>query len=212
MDGLDELKRAGTVPLDYAAVSIMLGSYKSPKDKVSRMEASGDLIRLKKGLYLVAAKHTNELYSQELIANHLYGPSYVSLETALWQYGLIPERVYLIRSMTTKRAKNFATPVGDFEYTKVPGDYFQVGLRQVIINDRYVFLMATPEKALCDLVSSAPGLRIQSAKAMRGYLDQDMRIDLSEIEHWDGDIIKQAIRFGKKKRELALLGEVLNAQ
>jgi predicted transcriptional regulator of viral defense system len=208
----DELKRMGVVPVDYAALTSVLGRYKSPKDKVSRMEASGDLIRLKKGLYIVSSKNTDGLYSQELIANHLYGPSYVSFETALSYYGLIPERAYLIKSMTTKRAKKFTTPVGDFAYTKANTDYFGVGIGQILVDDKYAFLIATPEKALCDLICCTPGLRIQSKKAMLIYLDQDIRVDLSETRHWDLRIIDQAIQSGKKKRELRLLLEVLNDQ
>jgi hypothetical protein len=114
--------------------------------------------------------------------------------------------------MVTKRAKKFTTPVGNFEYIRSTVEYFEIGLRQIPINNQYTFLMASPEKALCDLICYTPGLRIQSAKAMTAYLDEDMRIDLSDIEKWDLEIINQAIQVGKKRGELKLLLEVLNAQ
>jgi len=58
---------------------------------------------------------------------------------------MIPERVFVIRSMTTKRAKNFETPFGNFDYTTVSADYFSIGIRQEIVENQYTFLIATPE-------------------------------------------------------------------
>jgi predicted transcriptional regulator of viral defense system len=80
------------------------------------MEKRGEIIRLKKSLYVVSDKISRKSVSRELVANHLYGASYISFETALAYYGMIPERVYTVRSMTTKRAKNFTTLLGNFEY------------------------------------------------------------------------------------------------
>jgi predicted transcriptional regulator of viral defense system len=204
-----ELKNYGIIPVDYAAIVNLLSEYRSPKDKVARMESNGDLLRLKKGLYLVSPQLHGQLYSRELIANHLYGPSYVSLETALSYYDIIPERVPLVRSMTTKRAKVFRTPVGNFDYTKVNDEYFRIGLKQAIVDNQYSYLIATPEKAICDMIAYTHGLRLQSARAMRTYIDEDMRMDLSEIENCDFEIIRQAIDCGNKKMELKLLMEAL---
>lgn len=57
------------------------------------LEAAGKIIRLKKGLYVVDPKVSRIALSTEIIANHLYAPSYVSMQTALRYYGLIPEAV-----------------------------------------------------------------------------------------------------------------------
>ena len=92
--------------------------------------------------------------STELIANHLYAPSYVSMSSALRYYGLIPEEVYTKQSMTLKYAKNFDTPFGRFEYTHISKAAFSVGLTS-IKKDGYAFVMATPEKALCDLIANS---------------------------------------------------------
>ena len=99
------LIKFGIIPVDYATIVTALGNYKSPKDKLAAMEKNGDLIRLKKGLFVVAPKIHNQYISKELVANHLYGPSYISFESSLSFYGLIPERVHSIRSMTLKRGK-----------------------------------------------------------------------------------------------------------
>jgi len=135
----------------------------------------------------------------------LYGASYVSLETALAFYGMIPERVYTVRSMTTKRAKSFATPLGNFEYKTVSADYFSIGLRQEIVENQYAFLIATPTKAICDMIVATPNLRLQSVKAMQNYLTEDLRIDSDVLKTLDKSIVEQCVEVGKKKGELIQL-------
>jgi len=78
---------------------------------------------------------------------------------------MIPERVYTVRSMTTKRAKTFSSPLGNFEYKTVLVNYFCIGLQQEIIENQYAFLIATPTKAVCDMIVATPNLRLQSVKA-----------------------------------------------
>jgi hypothetical protein len=135
----------------------------------------------------------------------LYGPSYVSLESALAFYGLIPERVYAVRSVTFKRAKHFSTPLGYFDYVTVPQDYFPNGIHLEVIDKEYAFLIASPEKTLCDMIVLTRNLRIQSVKSMLTYLEEDLRIDFSAIKTFDKEIIRQCINNGKKQTELIQL-------
>ena len=206
---MNVLEEFGIVPIDFPALVNVLGDYKYPKDKVSKMEDKGELIRLKKGLYVVAPEVHHMSISKELIANHLYGPSYISFENALSFYQLIPERVHTIRSLTLKRARNFSTPIGNFEYVSAKKNYFGIGIRQEIVNDRYAYLIASPEKALCDIIYATPGLRLQSVKAMQVYLEEDLRIDLSAIETFDTEIVRQCMVTGRKKTELTQLCKLL---
>ena len=206
---MNVLEEFGIVPIDFPALVTVLGDYKYPKDKVSKMEGKGELIRLKKGLYVVAPDVHHMTISKELIANHLYGPSYISFENALSFYQLIPERVHTIRSLTLKRARNFSTPIGNFEYVSAKKNYFGIGIRQEIVNDRYAYLIASPEKALCDIIYATPGLRLQSVKAMQVYLEEDLRIDLSAIETFDTEIVRQCMVTGRKKTELTQLCKLL---
>jgi predicted transcriptional regulator of viral defense system len=203
------LNQFGIIPIDTAALKAALDDYKSPKDKITTLEQSGLLIRLKRGLFVVAPMVHSQPLSKELIANHIYGPSYISLQTALSFYGLIPERVHTVCSMTTKRSSSFINPLGNFDYITVPAAYFAIGIRQEIVNNNYAYLIATPEKALCDMIVETKGLKLQSIKAMQNYLEEDLRIDLSVIEHYDIDIINQCIELGSKKRELTLLYKLL---
>jgi hypothetical protein len=202
---IHELEKYGNIPIDVGVLSEVTSRYKFPRNKIASMEKRGEIIRLKKGLYVVSDKISRKSLSRELIANHLYGSSYVSLETALAYYGMIPERVYTVRSMTTKRAKNFTTPFGNFEYQTVPADYFSIGLRQEIIETRYAFLIATPTKAVCDMIVTTPNLRLQSMRATQTYLLEDLRIDLEAIKNLDESIVEQCVELGRKKIELGWL-------
>ena len=194
------------IPVNSAVLKVFLSNLKYPKNKISNLEKSDVLIRLKKDLYV----NKNVEISKELIANHLYGISYVSLETALAYYGMIPERVYAVRSVTTKRAKAFSTPLGNFEYKTVSADYFSIGLRQEIIENRYAFLIAEPTKAVCDMIVATPNLRLQSVKAMQNYLEEDLRIDFDVLQNVNTGIIRQCIEMGRKKMELTYLLKFLS--
>lgn len=206
---MNALEEFGVVPIDFPALVTVLGDYKYPQMKVSKMEGNGELIRLKKGLYVVAPNVNHMTISKELIANHLYGPSYVSFESALSFYNLIPERVHTMRSLTLKRARNFSTPIGNFEYISAQKEYFEIGIHQEIVSERYAFLIASPEKALCDMIYATPGLRLQSVKAMQVYLEEDLRIDFSAVETFNTEIIRQCIDAGRKRTELTQLCKLL---
>lgn len=206
---MNVLEQFGIIPIDFEVLEAVLTEYRYPKDKVSRMEKNGELLRIKKGLFVVSPEIHRMTISNELIANHLYGPSYVSLESALSFYKLIPERVHTVRSVTSKRSKSYTTPLGTFDYISAPKKYFQVGIRQEIVNEQFAFLIASPEKAICDLIVATSGLRIQSVKAMQIYLEEDMRMDLSAIENFDLQIIRQCIDSGRKKTELTQLYKLL---
>ena len=206
---MNRLEQFGIIPVDFATLASIFSDYRFPKDKIADLEKNGDLIRLKKGMYVVSPKVHNQPVSKELIANHLYGPSYISFESALSFYGLIPERVYNIHSMTIKRARTFPTPLGSFEYSTAGERYFEIGIRQKIMDDRYAWLIASPEKALCDLIVATPQLRIQSVKAMQTFLEEDLRVDFSMVKDFDTEIITKCMTYGKKKIALTQLYKYL---
>ena len=86
--------------------------------------------------------------SSYFIANRLYQPSYISLEKALSHYGIIPETVYAITSITTKPTREFKTPQGIFSYQRIKKEAF-IGYEPKEIEGTTVFF-AEPEKALAD--------------------------------------------------------------
>ncbi|MEM1244661.1 MAG: hypothetical protein AAGG80_07595, partial [Pseudomonadota bacterium] len=109
-------KLAGKEEIDYQFIVSALAGYARPRDKISNWLKSGQLIRVKKGLYIFGKSVALQPYSKEVLANLIYGPSAISLTYALSYYGLIPERVDVITSVTNKRHKSFATCIGEFSY------------------------------------------------------------------------------------------------
>lgn len=86
-------KLAEREEIDYQFLLSTLSEYARPRDKISEWLKSGDLIRVKKGLYVFGEHIALTPYSHEILANLIYGPSAISLSYALAFYGLIPERV-----------------------------------------------------------------------------------------------------------------------
>jgi len=206
---MERLKNIGVIPINKDILYSLYSDLKRPDEKVSELVRKGLIIRVKRDLYVISSKVHNLEISRELVANHLYRPSSISLETALSYYGLIPERVYSVRSVCTKLYKKYETPLGNFEFIKVPEKYFQIGIRQEIIENQYAFLIATPTKAICDMIVTTPNLRLQSVKAMQSYLTEDLRIDFEVLKNLDKDIVRMCVEVGKKKGELIQLLKLL---
>ena len=206
---MEKFEQLGVIPVNYAVLRSLYSDYNSPRNKIANLEKEGKIIRLKRGLYVVSPNISRQLLSVELIANHIYGTSYVSMESALRYYGLIPEQVYVIRSMTTNRSKKFENTIGKFEYITVNEEYYSVGIKLQTVDNKYTFLIATPEKALCDMITTTSLPKIQSTKALRVYLEDDLRIDMSGLVNMDTDIIQECVKTGKKKEVLKLLLKLL---
>ncbi len=142
--------------IDAQTLLNLLSDYKKPREAILRMVKNEELIRVKNGFYLIREKITHgstKVIPFEQIANLLYGPSYVSMEWALSFYGMIPERVCTITSMTLGRNKDYHTPIGDFSYFSLSSESYPLGVVQKKSPDFIgSFLMASPEKALADTV------------------------------------------------------------
>ena len=113
---MSPLTTLANVPFDINVLSSVFPETKHITEKARKLVSDGKIIRLKQGMYVASPEETGKVLNSNLIANHIYGPSYVSLQTALRHYGLIPERVHLIQSLTTKHSRSFETPVGNFDY------------------------------------------------------------------------------------------------
>ena len=207
---MERLKKIGVIPVNKDVLYSLYSYLKRPDEKISELEKKGLLMRIKRNLYVVSPKVHHDEISSELVANHLYGPSYISLESALSYWGIIPERVYSTRSVCTKLHKFYKTQLGHFEFIKIPEPYFPIGLTFEMIHNSYSFLIATPEKALCDMIITSKNLKIQSVKAMRIYLEEDLRFDMSALASFDEDIIRKCIKFGRKKTEITQLIKLLH--
>ena len=92
---------------DYQVLLDVLAGYGKPRDKITRLLMSGEIVRVKKGLYCFGEAFRRSPICREYLANLIYGPSYVSLDYALRLHGLIPERVEAVTSVTTRRSRGF---------------------------------------------------------------------------------------------------------
>ncbi len=187
------------IPVTSNMVAACYGSLREPQKKVQALVKTGELIRLRRGLYVVNPDLSGIGINAQLCANHIYGPSYVSLHWALRWYGLIPEKVFRMTSMTLRPSKTFETPLGVFDYYMVDREYFPIGVRSVQ-DDGVSYLIASPEKALCDLILYDRYLPARSVKGLKRYLEEDIRFDMDELMQFDVRIIEECAAIGNKKQ------------
>ena len=195
------LKYIGTVPFDLSVLQSFYPNCKHITDKAIRLEKDGEIVRLKKGLYV--ANTDDGTLSRELLANRLYGPSYVSMSWALSWHGLIPERVYLIQSMTTKHSRKFRNAFGSFHYQNCPDAYFPLGITTQG-NGKIHYLIASPEKALCDYICYHK-ITLRFIKEVGEFLEEDLRFDMDIIPDLDLDLIGKCAETSKKPNTLFTL-------
>lgn len=193
---------------DYQTLLDSLNDYARPRDKISDLLQKGIIIRVKKGLYIFGDEYRRRPYSREILANLIYGPSYISLDYALQHHGLIPERVEAVTSVNTGRSRKFSTPVGLFIYRMIPLHAFRIGMDRIELGDGLAFLMATPEKALADKLYDGRGTGIQTKKELSDYIEGNLRIDLATLRDFNPkglDAIAQRYRSHK----IRLLSEMV---
>ena len=145
------------------------------RGKIARLLETGELISLRRGLY-ASRRNLDPL----CLAGSIYGPSYISFETALAWHGMIPERVSEILSATIKRAASFENDFGHFRYLAIPKSVYPLGIHR-ITNSDLPFLIASPTKALVDRIAREAGFR-SIADVARWW--KEMRIELaSALDH-----------------------------
>jgi hypothetical protein len=187
-------------PLTRQLVLDRLKDYQRPNDKISELIKSGVLEQVKNGLYVPGPKSKMARPEPFLVANHLRGPSYVSLDSALSHWGMIPERVYEVTSLTTKASRTYKTPYGRFSFFHGPLPYYSFGIRSVSLTSRQRIMIASPEKALCDKIIQTSGVLLRSPRDVQEFLVEDLRMDedllmqlnIKEITSWINDAPKKA--------------------
>jgi hypothetical protein len=191
--------KAGLNPvIDALQMKSLLGNTSDKRGKIARMIHAGDLIQLRRGLY-ATRRDLNPL----CLASGIYGPSYISYETALSYYGLIPEAVYEITSATLKRPAEFKNVFGRFHYRRVPERVYPVGIERVT-ESGLPFLIASPTKAVCDRIALEPRIRSMSdvkrwAELMR--LDEAIELDRTVLAACAENYQRPAVRLLRRTVE-----------
>lgn len=145
--------------------------YSNIYNKIILEEKNNNLIKLKRGLY-----ETNKDADPFTIANVLLSPSYISFETALAYYGMIPERVYAIKSASFKKnkKKEYKNHFGLFLYQDINSNAYPYGINEIEIDGTKV-MIASKEKALTDMLSIISPRN--NKKELLDLLFEDLRID-----------------------------------
>jgi len=165
----------GDEPVFSSALFNVAGvSTRQVRLQIVRWVNAGKLIQIRRGLYALNRPFRKVEPHPFLIANRFRKASYVSLQSALAYYGMIPEHVPVVTSITTGRPEEYQTGFGAFGYRHVRKPLF-TGFRSVSVAPGQAAFLATPEKALLDLIYLSPGgdeaayldeLRLQGAAAL----------------------------------------------
>jgi predicted transcriptional regulator of viral defense system len=173
--------------------------------QLSRWVRSGKLIQLTKGLYTLAEPYAKVRPHPFVLANAMKRASYVSLQSALGYYGMIPEHVPTVTSVTTQRPQNVETPLGLFAFRHIKKSWFH-GYEQTDLGSGQKAFVATPGKALLDLIYLTPGAD-----------DHDFLVELrlQNVENLDFDSLRQLATAGrspKLRRTVRLLMQLCEQQ
>jgi len=152
----------------------------------------GHLIMLRRGLY-VLSDWKNKV-DVMVFAAKLYQPSYVSLEMALNFYGIIPEAVFTVTSVSTRKTKEFRTPLGNFSYQKIKAEAF--GGFETKIQDGISFNVALPEKAVVDFLYLNRGALNGEREQFAGYrFNEDFKFDSKKLLDFAKDFQHKKVLF-----------------
>lgn len=207
----ESIAQMAEMPIATQALLPLLVAFKRPYDKIEELVKAKYLYQLKRGLYVAGTKIKAPHPELFLVANHLYGPSYISAESALSYWGLIPEKVISINSITTRKTKVYRTDLGDFYYFHVPQKGFAIGLCQVQLTPVQTVLMATPEKALCDYIIQTPGLNLRSVKQAKEFLEEDLRLDMDAFYGMNASLLADCVSQCPKSNSLILLTKMIRS-
>lgn len=206
MDFETLLRVVGDEPV-FETGLLLAGDVDAPdvQRQLSRWVTAGRVYQLRRGVYALAAPYAKARAHPFVVANRLGRGSYVSCQSALAYYGLIPEHAPAVTSVTVSRSGAWKTALGSFSYHHVKPELFW-GYRALDMGAGLRAFVAVPEKALLDLIHLQPG------GDRRSYLSE-MR--LQHLEMMDlGVLQRQAARAGGPKlgRAAAIVAELAQAE
>ena len=199
------LKVVGDDPL--VETGCLLAGDTEPADvrrQLSRWTKDGRILQLRRGLYALAPLYRKSVPHPFLVGNRMVQASYVSLQSALAFYGLIPEHVPTVTSVTTGRPRTWHSPLGEYVFRHIHKRWFW-GYRKVDLGGGQHAFVAMPEKALLDLIHLTPG------GATAGYL-KELRLqnlDRLNLEELGTQAVRSASQ--KLRRAVRLVSGLVGA-
>ncbi|MDR0769347.1 MAG: hypothetical protein LBE71_05535 [Dysgonamonadaceae bacterium] len=150
------------------------------RNVLTRWIKKGYLIRLRQG-YFTFSEYKRKPDYPLYFANKIYRPSYISLHTALAFYGMIPEMIVQITSVTTLKTAFFNNGIGEYSYHSIK-ENLMFGYELKPMADNRIIQFATPEKALLDLLYLYPFYNneqeLEELRLDENYLHDDLNKDL----------------------------------
>lgn len=173
------------------ALETLTGEIRTLKNQLVIWQRQGKIHKLKNGIYTLNDAERRVPLSKFVISNVLYAPSYVSLESALAFFGLIPERVAQITAVTSQKTAAYRNFYGSFSYRSMKkGRFFGF---QSVKEEGSPVLMATPEKAVLDKIYFDPAFRSR----------EDYFLESLRLQNYEGfsltRLLQYARRFGSRK-------------
>lgn len=169
--------------IDIDTIKDKYRNYTNIFEKVKVEEKNMRLFKIKRSLY--SDSITEHPF---LIANVLYSPSYISFETALSFYNMIPERVDLIKSATFQKNKSklYENIYGKFYFQDVNKNAYPFGIDTINIDGIDIFI-ASREKALLDTISIKPP--VKNLYEIKSLLFDDMRLNNYIFDELDKNVL-----------------------
>lgn len=165
---------------------------------INRALKAGEILRLKRGIYVLAPEYRKSEPPPWSVAGLLLSPSHVSLETALSYHGLIPEAVYQVASVCTQRSRTFSTPMGVFSYHCVPTMAPKAGVEVISLPESFWASVATPLRAIADMVYLNRTVTWRGDGA--GYLLESLRIEEEDLRELSFDRCDEIVGAFRNKR------------
>ncbi len=175
---------------DAPTLLAALQDYACPRDKITALLRQQVIVRVRSGLYVFGPDYAQQPWSREQLANLIHGPSYISLDYALSAHGLIPEGVNTVTSVCIGRPKSYDTPLGRYVYRPAPRNGFCIGVVRVPLAHDSAFLMASPSKAMADMLRENRGVALRTRTEMLNYLTVDRRVSASALANLDPEEIE----------------------
>lgn len=165
---------------------------------VHRAAKHEEILQLKPGLYCLAQDYRKTELHPFSIAGTLHSPSHISLESSLSYFGLIPEGVYQVTSVTEQRSRTFNTPLGHFTFDRVPTNNPRAGVKAIKLDEDIWVFIATPLRAIADIVYLKN--KVVWEKDGLKFLTDSMRIELDDLTKISMENFKEIYEGFRNKR------------
>lgn len=165
---------------------------------IARFIKAGKLIQLKKGLYVTNATFVKNLASEDFkkyLANNMYIPSYISLETVLSKYSILTDVTYNFWSVTLKTPQKFNNKLGTFYYKQIKKELY-IGFNIISYGTDKHYFEATKAKALFDYLY----YKSESIIDLSANLVEDLRLNLESFSDRNWKEFSGYIKLSESKK------------